>query len=459
MKALYYIFGLALLTLVSCTSKLYVGTEYDDLYYVSSDQPVYAVEASRGQIVESNLQSGEYYDNIYANDTLVADEYRNAADIDNPGAYSREYDYYDNYSYSGRLRNFYGNYFYPYWRDPFYYSWYPFGYSYGYRAFPYYYGYYDPFFYDSYFYDPFYYRYGGFYNSYYFGYYPGFYTGFYSSYYYPYYSRYAYYPGIYFDERLSVPYGRRERASTFSSRWSGGTSTGESSISSDRRSGTISTATDASTRRSGVIGIQQDIASGSRRIVNSGVNTNQATNPTDKSIPQDPAAKSAVENSRRSVSESSSVVKPEYNSVNRTYTPSYNDPRLSTRPSYNNSRVNPDINQRTINRNNTEVTTRRTEINRSVYENRSGSVSTSPSVSGVRSRSGSSSGSVTYSLPARRSSESSFSSGSYNSGSRSSFSSGSSSSVGRSSYSSGSSSASSSSSSSSSSRSSSGSRR
>lgn len=457
MKALYYIFGLALLTLVSCTSKLYVGTEYDDLYYVSSDQPVYAVE-TRGQIVESNLQSGEYYDNIYANDTLIADEYRNASDYNNPDAYSREYDYYDNYSYSGRLRNFYGNYFYPYWRDPFYYSWYPFGYYYGYRAFPYYYGYYDPFFYDSYFYDPFYYRYGGFYNSYYFGYYPGFYTGFYSSYYYPYYSRYAYYPGIYFDERLSVPYGRRERASTLSSRWSGGTSVGESGISSDRRSGTISTATDASTRRSGVTGTQQDVASGSRRIVDSGVNTRQATNPTDKSIPQDPAAKSSVENSRRSVSESTSGMKPEYNSVNRTYTPSYNDPRLSTRPSYNNSRVNTDINQGTINRTNTEVNTRRTEINRNVYQNRS-SVSTSPSVSGVRSRSSSSSGSGTYSIPARRSSESSFSSGSYNSGSRSSFSSGSSSSgsVGRSSYSSGSSSGSSSSSSSS--RSSSGTRR
>ncbi len=40
MKALYYIFGIALLTLASCSSGLYVGTEYDDLYYQSSDQPV-----------------------------------------------------------------------------------------------------------------------------------------------------------------------------------------------------------------------------------------------------------------------------------------------------------------------------------------------------------------------------------------------------------------------------------
>lgn len=40
MKASNYILGLALLTLASCSSGLYVGTEYDDLYYVSSDQPV-----------------------------------------------------------------------------------------------------------------------------------------------------------------------------------------------------------------------------------------------------------------------------------------------------------------------------------------------------------------------------------------------------------------------------------
>ena len=39
MKALIYISLLALLTLGSCTSSLYTGGEYDDLYYTSSDKP------------------------------------------------------------------------------------------------------------------------------------------------------------------------------------------------------------------------------------------------------------------------------------------------------------------------------------------------------------------------------------------------------------------------------------
>ena len=46
MKALYNIFGIALLTLASCSSGLYVGTEYDDLYYQDSDQPVTRVHTA-----------------------------------------------------------------------------------------------------------------------------------------------------------------------------------------------------------------------------------------------------------------------------------------------------------------------------------------------------------------------------------------------------------------------------
>ena len=75
MKAINYILGLALLTLASCSSGLYVGTEYDDLYYVSSDQPVTQARTSdRNQISEGNLKSGSYYDNIYAADRLVSEE-------------------------------------------------------------------------------------------------------------------------------------------------------------------------------------------------------------------------------------------------------------------------------------------------------------------------------------------------------------------------------------------------
>jgi len=72
MKASYYIFGIALFTLASCSSGLYVGTEYDDLYYQSTDQPVTRVAAQANrQMAESDLRSEAYYDNIYASDTLV----------------------------------------------------------------------------------------------------------------------------------------------------------------------------------------------------------------------------------------------------------------------------------------------------------------------------------------------------------------------------------------------------
>src|SRR5512137_1932992 len=121
MKALYYIIGLALLTLASCSSGLYVGTEYDDLYYQSADQPVTRVQTRVSQpVAEGNLQSGAYYDNIYDNDTLVSKEYTDAVDYNDALGYSDNYyNYYDNYSYAGRLNRFYGNYFSPYWRDPF----------------------------------------------------------------------------------------------------------------------------------------------------------------------------------------------------------------------------------------------------------------------------------------------------------------------------------------------------
>ncbi|MZP65714.1 MAG: hypothetical protein GT597_06170, partial [Bacteroidales bacterium] len=86
MKASNYILGLALLTLASCSSGLYVGTEYDDLYYVSSDQPVTKARISdRNQISEGNLRSESYYDNIYAADTLVSDEYSDAVDYADAG--------------------------------------------------------------------------------------------------------------------------------------------------------------------------------------------------------------------------------------------------------------------------------------------------------------------------------------------------------------------------------------
>ena len=83
MKVFTNIAVIALLVLGSCTSRLYTGGEYDDLYYLPTDQTVTASrEPVRKKIAESTLRSEEYYDNIYAADTLVSDEYSDAVDYD-----------------------------------------------------------------------------------------------------------------------------------------------------------------------------------------------------------------------------------------------------------------------------------------------------------------------------------------------------------------------------------------
>ena len=65
MKAINYISILAILALGSCTSSIYTGLEYDDLYYSHSDQPMTRVKRSVvNQAPESNLQAKDYYDNI-----------------------------------------------------------------------------------------------------------------------------------------------------------------------------------------------------------------------------------------------------------------------------------------------------------------------------------------------------------------------------------------------------------
>jgi hypothetical protein len=104
MKAINYISILALLATVSCTSALYTGVEYDDIYYQASDQPVVVTRQTVGrQIEERDLKSAEYYDNIYASDTLMSDEYYDALDyeevMDSKGAgtiINNNY-YYDDY--------------------------------------------------------------------------------------------------------------------------------------------------------------------------------------------------------------------------------------------------------------------------------------------------------------------------------------------------------------------------
>src|ERR1035437_166951 len=216
MKALSYIAALSLLILSSCTSRLYTGAEYDDLYYLPSDRPAISEKApAKRQITEENLKSGDnYYNNIYAADTLISDRYSDSLNYNdqNINGYNNYDQGYDN-SYESRLRRFNGNYFDPYYSDPYYSGFgYPYygsgfgmgmgmgmgmglgyGFGYGYGGYPYY----NP-----------YMGYGGFYGDYYGGLYGGYYGG--------YYGMGGYYVG---DARRSVNYGRSERPSTLSSRW------------------------------------------------------------------------------------------------------------------------------------------------------------------------------------------------------------------------------------------------
>ncbi|MCX6325214.1 MAG: hypothetical protein NT144_00985 [Bacteroidia bacterium] len=463
MKVFNQILILALLTLGSCTSNLYTGAEYDDLYYLPSDKPVInAKQSVNEQLAEGTLTAGDYYDNIYAADTLVSEQYSDAlgnndAIIINNNNYDGGYDYSNNYSYTGRLRRFYGNYFDPYWRDPFYSDWgYPsFGYGFGYGGFQ---NYYNPFSWNPYF------GYGGLYSDYYGG---GYYGGGYGGGYYG----GGYYGGyytLYKEGENSVPYGRRERPSALSSRWNNNVTASGSS----RRDSYLSTGGNYGVARRTPSGTQT-ISADQRRPVSSNVNPQQSINPTDRKLSQDPVK---GENMRTNTvtQRSSTNVKPEYNSVNRTYTPSYSNPRMSTRPSYNNSRVSDGatsgVTRNSGSDNNSRVYNNadavRTPSNQNSSLNTDNSVKSNSSVISVERRAVlPSNNSVQYSVPTRRSAESSsgYSSGSYNnssSGSRSSssYSSGSSGSESRSSYSSGSSSSGSSSSSSSgsSSRSSSG---
>jgi hypothetical protein len=445
MKALSQILVLALLTLGSCTSRLYTGAEYDDLYYLPSDKPVVTTKPPvNEQITEGTLKDKGYYDNIYAADTIVADQYSDAVDIGNQiynnNSYNNNgYNYFDDYSYSGRLRQFYGNYFDPYWRDPFYFDYgYPsFGYGFGYGGFPYSYGFGNSFYGSPYF------GYGG-YGDYYGGFYPGYYGGFYGgfgSYYYPYYG----YTGSYFrsDGQNGVTYGRRERPSTLSSKWN---SSNVSASGTLRRDSYLSGGNSGVNRR--ISSGSQTVAVDQRRTVSSGVNSQQSVNQVNRKLDQNQAK---AENIRPTTSVKKNPVnaKPEYNSVNRKYTPSYSNPRMSTRPSYNNSRMY----------NNSGSV--RTPSNQGSYQNPYNSARSNSSGNVVQRRYGSPSGysvpsgqirsnsygnSQRYSVPSRSSVErgSSYSSGSSSGSSRSSYSSGSSSSESRGSYSSGSSSSSSS---------------
>jgi hypothetical protein len=285
-------------------------------------------KSAKKQVIEGNLKSEDYYNNIYAADTLVSNEFSNAVDYDDALAYQNiynNYNYYDNFSYSSRLRNFYGGSFYPYWRDPFYNSWYPslyFGYG-GYNSF-----FYDPYFYDPFSYNPYYYDYGyygGGYGGYYGGGYGGYYGGGYGGYggYYgfnPYYS--------YRNEENNVPYVRRERQSNFSSRWN----TPSPVSASSRRDGYFSNGLVSGAPRRSATGTQTVGLDARKAASSSATSRMPYTN-------QSKSEQIGNRNVNSPTTKSTTISRPDYNSVNRTYTPSYNNPRMPTRPSYNNSRV------------------------------------------------------------------------------------------------------------------------
>lgn len=411
MKAYFYIPIIAVFSLLaSCNSALYTGSgEYDDLYYSSSDESPADTRTSGNVAREGVLKSDQYFNNIYAADTLVSQEYADAVDIDNLNSSGDgTYDYYDDYSYASRLRRFHGNYFDPYWRDPFYYGMYsPFRYSFG-MGFGYpHYGYSS--FYDPYYYDPFYsdYYYGGFYSPY------SYYSPYRYGYGYGYGLGYGYgygYPNFrYVDADDLVTYGRRERQSTTSTRWNSMSGTG-------RRDSYISG--QPSTERAGT----------SRRTAATTSASQVAVNPNDsrRTVSSSQEVKSAQAGSRQVQPRSSAGQRPEYGSANRTYTPSYNNPRMSTRPSYNNSRVPAESGQNPRYRTSSSVRAQDAAqpANRSVSSGTTRTVS--PAYSGGSSASSSRRSSASYggsqggsyTVPSRRSAESSSSrSGSSYSGS------------------------------------------
>src|SRR5659263_595063 len=189
MKKLRYIIPVILVIASSCTSQLYTGTTDDDLYYRPSDQPVVAV-----QTTTPAGTTDQYYDNMLAGDTLIADDYvPSDAYLSGTGADAAVVNNYYGGSAAERIYLFNDG-FYPYWD---YYSPFSLGMSYGYGfgssfgwGYPYYgygYGRYNPYYGYGYGgYNPYYgYGFGSYYDPYwgYGGGYPYYGYGGYSPYY------------------------------------------------------------------------------------------------------------------------------------------------------------------------------------------------------------------------------------------------------------------------------------
>jgi hypothetical protein len=394
MKALIYIGILTALVASSCASGRISTGESDDLYYSSSDKGATAVTSkTKSKDGAATTKPDQYFDNIYAQDTLIADGYNDAVDFNSSTFYQNNnngaFEYMDDpFSYSHRLSMFYGSTLYPYWRDPFY------GYS------PYYYDYYSPY------YSPYYgygygYGYGMspyFYGGYYGGYYGGFYGGFGISFGFGsggYYGGIGYSTGIgYYSPYTTYPSesapatGRRERYSTLS--------TSYTTVTPSRKSTYSTSATDGSARR--VQGTSQSASGQEYRRMGTGTSTVSQNRTTTGQ-----GTRATNSSARRDVSEMTQPAsRPEYNSAERSYTPSYNNPRMSERPSYNNSRMSGS----SSNQGAYQGTARTPNSIGSYRSNSDGNIpgrsSSSFSTGQIRSGSINSGNSGSYSVPSRR---------------------------------------------------------
>lgn len=447
MKRCFYIIPAVLVIASACSSLRFTGANNDDLYYRPSENTV----AVTTTIAQGRIDGQAYYDNIYAGDTLIADEY---VPVDEYSAYAAadEQTIVNNYygSVADRIYLFSDDYFYPYWRDPFYYS--PFsmrlGLGYGYWG-PYtslYSWGYDPYYYDYYY--PYYYPYShlGYYPYYswyspysYYNYYGGYYSYYgYSPWYFGYgYPYLQYYEGGYVqtvarrggyssmsrgsysntDTRTKSGYApsgdfnsRRVTSGTTLADGTGNTPTGSRRTTAietlaNRNAAATGTTTAARRTQNGTVSnATQGTATVSRpeyaRRESGSTNVQNQTR-TQSPVRSETATQTRTQQQTPVRTQTQTVNRPQYQPAERSYTPSYNNPRVSSRPTYNTTRINTGVNTQSSG----------TVINRATAPRSS---STTPAYTTTPSRSSSP---VQYAAPSRSSSGSSYSTGSRSSGS------------------------------------------
>ncbi|MBC5994976.1 hypothetical protein [Pontibacter cellulosilyticus] len=120
------------------------STEYDDMYYSSSDKTTYAEPEARS------------YDGLTETDNREQQRYSESSNAVTDNYYAEDYEYYDGREYNPRNNWYRPNYSYvdPYWGS----AYTPRHYAYSRYNSPFYDPFYDPFYHDPFFYDPFYRR-------------------------------------------------------------------------------------------------------------------------------------------------------------------------------------------------------------------------------------------------------------------------------------------------------------